>query len=250
MKQPIFLGVNVDHVATVRQARGGLYPDPVHAALQAEIAGADGITMHLREDRRHIQDHDIERFAACTQSKLNLEIAATEEMLAIAKKIKPHDVCIVPEKREELTTEGGLDVIGQQNKLAEYCSELHNDDIFVSLFIDPNEAQIEAAARIGAPVIEIHTGRYAEAKNDTERAAELANIVSASDYAYSLGLLVNAGHGLQFNNIQRIAEIETIHELNVGHSLVARAMYTGLPEAVKEMKRLMVEARYFSSPAL
>jgi len=250
VKQPIFLGVNVDHVATVRQARGGLYPDPVHAALQAEIAGADGITMHLREDRRHIQDHDVERFAACTQSKLNLEIAATDEMMAIAKKIKPHDVCVVPEKREELTTEGGLDVIGQQNKLSDFCGELHEAGIFASLFIDPDEAQIEAAARIGAPVIELHTGRYAEAKNDTERAAELASIVSASDYGYSLGLLVNAGHGLQFNNVQRIAEIETIHELNVGHSLVARAMFTGLPEAVREMKRLMVEARYFSSSSI
>jgi len=250
VKQPIYLGVNVDHVATVRQARGGLYPDPVHAALQAEIAGADGITMHLREDRRHIQDHDIERFAACTQSKLNLEIAATPEMLKIAKKIKPHDVCIVPEKREELTTEGGLDVIGQQNKLGEFCSELHEAGVFVSLFIDPDEAQIETAARIGAPVIELHTGKYADAQNDTERAAELASIVSASDYAYSLGLLVNAGHGLQYNNVQRIAEIETINELNVGHSLVARAIFTGLPEAVREMKRLMVEARYFSSAAL
>lgn len=250
MKQPILLGVNVDHVATVRQARGGLYPDPVHAALQSEFAGADGITMHLREDRRHIQDHDIERFAACTQSKLNLEIAATEEMLAIAKKIKPHDVCIVPEKREELTTEGGLDVIGAQDKLAEFCSELHADGIFVSVFIDPDEAQIETAARIGAPVIELHTGRYAEATNDTERAVELASIVSASDYAYSLGLIVNAGHGLQFNNVQRIAEIETINDLNIGHSLVARAMFTGLPEAVREMKRLMVEARYCSSSTL
>ncbi len=250
MKQPIYLGVNVDHVATVRQARGGLYPDPVHAALQAEIAGADGITMHLREDRRHIQDHDIERYAASTQSKLNLEIAATEQMLNIAKKIKPHDVCVVPEKREELTTEGGLDVVGQQNKLAEFCGELHEAGIFASLFIDPDEAQIEAAARVGAPVIELHTGRYADAKNDTERAAELASIVSASDYAYSLGLLVNAGHGLQFNNVQRIAEIESINELNVGHSLVARAMFTGLPDAVREMKRLMVEARYCSSSSI
>lgn len=244
MKQPIFLGVNVDHVATIRQARGELYPDPVHAALQAEIAGADGITMHLREDRRHIQDHDIERFAACTQSKLNFEMAATPEMLALALKVKPHDVCIVPEKREELTTEGGLDVIGQQDKLAEYCTELHAAGIFVSLFIDPVEAQIEASARIGAPAIELHTGPYAAAQNDTERAAELAGIVSASDYGFSLGLFVNAGHGLQFNNVQRIAEIETINELNIGHSLVARAMFTGLPEAVREMKRLMVEARH------
>lgn len=244
MKQRIFLGVNVDHVATVRQARGGLYPDPVHAALQAEFAGADSITMHLREDRRHIQDHDIERFAACTQSKLNLEIAATDEMIDIAMRIKPHDVCIVPEKREELTTEGGLNVIAQQDKLKDQCQQLHEAGIFVSLFIDPDEAQIEASARIGAPVIELHTGKYAESKNDTQRAAELANIVSASDYAFSLGMWVNAGHGLQFNNVQRIAEIETINELNIGHSLIARAMFTGLPEAVKEMKRLMVEARY------
>lgn len=244
MKQPIFLGVNVDHIATVREARGHLFPDPVHAALQAEIAGADGITMHLREDRRHIQDHDIERFAACTQSKLNLEIAATDEMIDIALRIKPHDVCFVPEKREELTTEGGLDVIANKDKLQDACARLHEAGIAASMFIDPNEAQIEMAARIGAPVIELHTGRYADAKDDTERASELASIVSASDYGYSLGMLVNAGHGLQFNNVQRVAEIETIHELNIGHSLVARAMFTGLPEAVREMKRLMVEARY------
>jgi len=250
VQQPIFLGVNVDHVATVREARGGLYPDPVHAALQSEIAGADSITMHLREDRRHIQDHDIERFTVCAQSRLNLEIAATDEMLGIATRTKPHDVCIVPEKREELTTEGGLDVIGAQKKLEEFCRELHSAGITASLFIDPNEAQIEAAARTGAPVVELHTGRFADAKNDTERAAELASIISASDYAFSLGLLVNAGHGLQFNNVQRIAAIETIHELNIGHSLVARAMYTGLPEAVREMKRLMVEARYCSSPSI
>lgn len=244
MKQRIYLGVNVDHVATVRQARGGLYPDPVHAALQAEFAGADGITMHLREDRRHIQDHDIERFAACTQSKLNLEIAATDAMIDIAIRIKPHDVCIVPEKREELTTEGGLDVIAHQDKLKEQCQRLAEAGIAVSLFIDPDEAQIEAAARIGAPVVELHTGKYADSSNDTVRAAELASIVSASDYAFSLGMWVNAGHGLQYNNVQRIAEIETLNELNIGHSLIARAMFTGLPEAVREMKRLMVEARY------
>ncbi len=243
MKQPIFLGVNVDHVATVRQARGGIFPDPVHAALQAEIAGADGITMHLREDRRHIQDHDIERFAVCTQSKLNLEMAATEEMINMALRIKPHDVCIVPESREELTTEGGLDVIANQSRLKDLCSAMHDAGIFTSLFIDPDEAQIETSARIGAPVIELHTGAYAESTNDTDRLAELAKLQSAADFAYSMGLLVNAGHGLQFNNVQRIAEIETINELNIGHSLIARAMYTGLPEAVKEMKRLMVEAR-------
>ncbi len=243
MKQPIYLGVNVDHVATIRQARGGIYPDPVHAALQAEIAGADGITMHLREDRRHIQDHDIERFAVCTQTKLNLEIAATEEMIDLALRIKPHDVCIVPEKREELTTEGGLDVLANQDSLKDLCSAMAEADVHTSLFIDPDEAQIEASARIGAPVIELHTGGFAEAQNDTTRAAELARLMSACDFAYSLGLLVNAGHGLQFNNVQRIAEIETINELNIGHSLVARAMFTGLPAAVTEMKRLMVEAR-------
>lgn len=244
MKQPVYLGVNVDHVATIREARGGIYPDPVHAALQAEIAGADGITMHLREDRRHIQDHDIERFAACTQTKLNFEMAATDEMISLALQVQPHDVCVVPESREELTTEGGLDVISHQNKLGECCKTLHDAGIFTSLFIDPDEAQIETAARIGAPVIELHTGRYADAKNDTERAAELASIVSAADYAFSLGLIVNAGHGLHFHNVQAIAEIESINELNIGHSLIARAMFSGLPAAVTEMKRLMVEARY------
>jgi len=244
VKQPVYLGVNVDHVATIREARGGIYPDPVHAALQAEIAGADGITMHLREDRRHIQDHDIERFAACTQTKLNFEMAATDEMISLALQVQPHDVCVVPESREELTTEGGLDVISHQNKLGECCKTLHDAGIFTSLFIDPDEAQIETAARIGAPVIELHTGRYADAKNDTERAAELASIVSAADYAFSLGLIVNAGHGLHFHNVQAIAEIESINELNIGHSLIARAMFSGLPAAVTEMKRLMVEARY------
>jgi len=247
MKQPIYLGVNVDHVATIRQARGGIYPDPVHAALQAEIAGADGITMHLREDRRHIQDHDIERFAVCTQTKLNLEIAATEEMIDLALRIKPHDVCIVPEKREELTTEGGLDVIGNKDKLIDFCAAFNEAKINTSLFIDPNDAQIECAARVGAPVIEIHTGKYADAKTDHERDTELQSIIAAADYAYSLGLWVNAGHGLHMHNVQKVAAIETLHELNIGHSLVAQSVYCGLPEAIREMKRLMVEARYRNS---
>ncbi len=247
MKQPIYLGVNVDHVATLRQARGGTYPDPVHAALQAELAGADGITMHLREDRRHIQDHDIERFAALTQTKLNFEMAATDEMLKLALKVSPRDVCIVPESREELTTEGGLDVLGNKDKLIDTCAAFTEAKINTSLFIDPDDAQIECAARVGAPVIEIHTGKYADAKTDHERDTELQNIVAAADYAYSLGLWVNAGHGLHFHNVQKIAAIETLHELNIGHSLVAHSVYVGLPEAVREMKRLMVEARYRGS---
>jgi len=244
VKQPIFLGVNVDHVATVREARGSGYPDPVHAALQAELAGADGITMHLREDRRHIQDHDIERFAGSAQTKLNLEMAATDEMREIALRVKPKDVCLVPEKREELTTEGGLQVVANQVFLTEYVASLQQAGIQTSLFIDPEESQIEAAARVGAPVIELHTGRYAQAQGPAESTAELARIMSCCDYAFSLGLIVNAGHGLHYDNVQAIAEIETINELNIGHSLVARALYWGLPTAISKMKRLMVEARH------
>ena len=244
MKQPIYLGVNVDHVATVREARGCGYPDPVHAALQAELAGADGITMHLREDRRHVQDHDIERFAASTQTKLNLEIAATDEMRKIAMAVKPKDVCLVPEKREELTTEGGLDVVSQQDFLSDYVASLQEAGIQTSLFIDPVEAQIEATARVGAPIVELHTGSYAETDTPAARTTELSRIISACDYAFSLGLIVNAGHGLHYDNVQAIAEIETINELNIGHSLVARALYWGLPTAVSKMKRLMVEARH------
>ena len=244
MKQPIYLGVNVDHVATVREARGCGYPDPVHAALQAELAGADGITMHLREDRRHVQDHDIERFAASTQTKLNLEIAATDEMRKIALAVKPKDVCLVPEKREELTTEGGLDVVSQQGFLSDYVASLQEAGIQTSLFIDPVEAQIEATARVGAPIVELHTGSYAETDTPATRTTELSRIISACDYAFSLGLIVNAGHGLHYDNVQAIAEIETINELNIGHSLVARALYWGLPTAVSKMKRLMVEARH------
>jgi len=241
---PIYLGVNIDHVATVRQARGTRYPDPVHAALQAEQGGADGITMHLREDRRHIQDHDIELFAELTQSKLNFEMAATAGMQALALKLKPRDVCLVPENREELTTEGGLDVLGDQNRLTEYCAALAESAIQVSLFVDPEKAQIEASKRIGAPVIEIHTGAYATATSDAEQGRELARIEQAADFAAKLGLIVNAGHGLHYRNVQAIARIDVMHELNIGHSIVAQALFSGLATAVTDMKALMNQARY------
>ncbi len=243
MSKPILLGVNVDHVATIRQARGASYPDPVHAALQAELAGADGITMHLREDRRHIQDEDVIRFAACTQTKLNFEMAATAEMVALAHKINPLDVCIVPEKREELTTEGGLDVAGNANVITPICNDLADADIRVSLFIDPDIKQIDATARAGAPFIELHTGSYAEAKTAAAQQSELNKLIEASAYAASLGLIVNAGHGLTRYNVAPIAAIEQVHELNIGHSLIADAMFMGLPEAVRQMRQLMREAR-------
>ncbi len=243
MPNPILLGVNVDHVATVRQARGASYPDPVHAALQAELAGADGITMHLREDRRHIQDEDVIRFAACTQTKLNFEMAATAEMVALAHRIKPLDVCIVPEKREELTTEGGLNVAGSINSLTPICHEFADNNIRVSLFIDPDKSQIDASAAAGAPYIELHTGSYAEAVSPAAQQQELKKIAEAAQYAVSVGLIVNAGHGLTRYNVAPIAAINEIHELNIGHSLIADAMFTGLPEAVKNMRKLMIEAR-------
>ncbi len=245
--KPILLGVNVDHVATIRQARGVSYPDPVHAALQAELAGADGITMHLREDRRHIQDADVERFAACTQTKLNFEMAATSEMRAIALRIRPLDVCIVPEKREELTTEGGLDVASNSNAITELCHELADEQIRVSLFIDPNAEQIDACAKAGAPYIELHTGSYAEARLPAEQAVELQKITEAARYAASLGIIVNAGHGLTRYNVAPIAAIPEVHELNIGHSLIADAMYCGLPEAIRQLRKIMIEARYAGS---
>ncbi len=247
MPNPILLGVNVDHVATVRQARGVSYPDPVHAALQAEMAGADGITMHLREDRRHIQDDDVERFAACTQTKLNFEMAATEEMLAIALRIKPLDVCVVPEKREELTTEGGLNVANNLNALTELCGEFNSNNIRTSLFIDPDRAQIDATAKAGAPFIELHTGAYAEAKTPAEQQHELNKLQDASRYAASIGLVVNAGHGLTRFNVAPIAAIPEVHELNIGHSLIADALFMGLQPAVKQLRQLMLEARQHSS---
>lgn len=246
MKQPIYLGVNVDHVAAVRQARGLTYPDPVHAALQAELAGADSITMHLRADRRHIQTHDVERFAASGQTKLNIEMAATQEMLEIALRIKPHTVCIVPENRQEINTIHGVDVTVEKDALSDFIDALQAAGIQSSIFIDPNESQVEAAARIGAPCVQLHTGYYSDAQSHIDLSTELSRIVSSSEYAFSLGLMVNAGHGLHYDNVQSIAEIETINELRVGHSLITRALYWGLPTATSKMKRLMVEARHRS----
>ena len=237
--QPILLGVNVDHVGTARQARGIRYPDPVYAAVLAEEAGAEGITMHLREDRRHIIDRDIAVAMEMLQTRLNLEIAVTEEMLSIAEKYKPAHSCFVPEKREELTTEGGLDVAGQRSKIKDACQRLAAHHIEVSLFIDPDEAQIDAAIACGAPAIELHTGHYAETNSESS----LLRIREAAEYAHKAGLIVNAGHGLHYHNVQAIAKITCLNELNIGHSIVARAIMVGFKEAVAEMKRLMVEAR-------
>lgn len=241
--KPIFLGLNIDHVATLRQARGTRYPDPIKAALDAEMAGADSITLHLREDRRHIQNVDVERISAMRQTKVNLEMAATQEMVDIACLTEPEDVCLVPEKREELTTEGGLDVVSQQTWLTQVCKVLAEKNIRVSLFIDAEKEQIDAAKAVGAPVIEIHTGTYAELTNSIEITAEIARIRQAAEYAESIGLIVNAGHGLHYHNVQAIAAIPQIEELNIGHAIIAQAVFSGLPNAVAEMKRLMVEAR-------
>ena len=243
MGKRIFLGVNVDHVATLRQARGTRYPDPVYAAQVAEQAGADGITMHLREDRRHIQDRDIFQFSEVTQTKLNLEMAITPEMLEIAKRVQPEDCCLVPEKREELTTEGGLDVAGNEAAVAAACEALAANGIRVSLFIDPDERQLDAARRCGAPVVEIHTGNYADAESALERERQLQRVATAVGCAEQLGFIVNAGHGLNYQNVSEVAALAAIHELNIGHGLVAYALWTGLPHAVREMKRLMSAAR-------
>lgn len=244
MKQPIYLSVNVNHVATVRETRHSTWPDPVHAALQAELSGADSITMQLREDRRHIQTHDVERFAQSGQTRLNLQIAPTDAMREVALNVQPRDVTLVPENREELSTDGGLDIIGNLSAMTEYLASLQQAGIQTTLFINPEEAQIEAAARAGALRIELHTGRYSMASSSAESSAELARIISCCDYAFSLGMVVNAGHGLHFDNVQAIAEIEAISELTIGHSLIARALYWGLPTAVSKMKRLMVDARH------
>lgn len=241
--KPIYLGVNIDHVATVRQARGSQYPEPVHAALLAEQAGADGITVHLREDRRHIQDRDVFLLKDTIQTRLNFEMGVTAEMLAIARQLKPAFCCLVPEKRQELTTEGGLDVAGQFERINSACQQLAEDGILVSLFIDADERQIAAAARTGAPYIEIHTGAYADAATPALQQAELARIAQAAAYAESLGIIVNAGHGLHFHNVQPIAAIPQMYELNIGHALIARAIFSGLGPAVSEMKQLMVAAR-------
>lgn len=242
-KNLILLGVNVDHVATVRQARGIAYPDPVAVALQAEQAGADGITVHLREDRRHIQPRDVEILQKTLQTRMNLEMAATDEMIAYAKKIHPAHCCLVPEKREELTTEGGLDVIGQEKRIREACKQLHAEGIEVSLFIAPDFAQIDAAVRCGAPVIEIHTGHFASAEDEIERDKELQQIIAAVKYAAKAGLIVNAGHGLNYNNVQAIAAIPEINELNIGHSIIAQAILVGIQPAVQQIKQLMLQAR-------
>lgn len=236
------LGVNIDHVATLRQVRGTNYPDPVRAALLAEAAGADLITLHLREDRRHIQDHDVETLRSLLVTRMNLESAVTEEMLAFALRIQPHDVCLVPEKREELTTEGGLDVVRGFDRVKEATRRLSEAGIHVSLFIDPDFEQLDAAQAMGAPIVELHTGRYAEAVG-AEMTAELDRIRAAAAHGVKLGLRVNAGHGLHFGNVQPVAAIHDIRELNIGHAIVAEAVFMGWQPAIREMKRLMLEAR-------
>jgi len=239
----VLLGVNVDHIATLRQARGTTYPDPAHAASVAEHAGADGITIHLREDRRHIQDRDVAVMKQTIQTRMNLEIAVTEEMIAIAIETKPEYVCLVPEKREELTTEGGLDVFGNQEKIADAVKRLTEAGIKVSLFVDADEKQLKACSYVGAPYIEIHTGAYADAENDQEQLAELNRIRDGVAFASELDLIVNAGHGLNYHNVKPIAAIKEIYELNIGHAIIARAAIDGLEKAVRDMKRLMIEAR-------
>lgn len=240
---PILLGVNIDHVATLRQSRGTIYPEPVQAALVSEQAGADAITLHLREDRRHIQERDVEIFKEILNTRMNLEMAVTDEMLSYAEKIKPEDCCLVPEKREELTTEGGLDVSGQMLRMKEACSRLADREIRVSLFIDADKQQIEASAECGAPVIEIHTGHFADAKTIHEKEKEYQRIIEAVEFADSLGLHVNAGHGLHYHNVKDIAVIPLIQELNIGHAIIARSIFTGLDMAVREMKSLMESVR-------
>lgn len=237
-----YLGVNVDHVATLREARGTNYPDPVEAALMAEVAGADSITVHLREDRRHIQDHDLGRLAERMQTHINLEMAVTAEMIEIASGLAPSDCCLVPEKREELTTEGGLDVVSQLDKVRAACESLSECGIRVSLFIDPDLVQLDAAKLVGAPVVELHTGTYADTEGG-EQKAELRRVVEAAMYASDIGLTVHAGHGLHYDNVMSVAAIPEIVELNIGHAIVARAVFDGFHTAVSDMKRLMCDAR-------
>jgi len=239
----ISLGVNIDHVATLRQARGTRYPSPVQAALLAETAGADSITLHLREDRRHIQDADVTVLRGVLTTRMNLESAVTPEMLAIALEIRPHDVCLVPERREELTTEGGLDVRGNFGRVKEACGKLAAARIRVSLFVAADREQIDAAHEAGAAAVEIHTGSYAEGQDESAQRAELERIRIAARHAASLGLKVNAGHGLHYHNVRPIAAIAEIGELNIGHAIVAHALFVGWSEAVREMKRLMLQAR-------
>ena len=239
----MLLGINIDHVATLRNARGASYPSPLEAALVAETNGADAITLHLREDRRHIKDADVFAIRQAIKTRMNLEMAMTEEMLANALQVMPEDVCIVPEKRTEVTTEGGLDVAGQPEKVRDYVAKLHAAGIRVSLFIDTERAQIQAAYDCGARVIELHTGAYADAPTPAARAAELAKIREAAAFADGLGITVNAGHGLTVQNVGAIAQIEQIVELNIGHSIIAQAIFLGLPDAIRQMKEAMFRAR-------
>jgi pyridoxine 5-phosphate synthase len=238
----IALGVNIDHVATVRQARRARYPDPVYAALMAEEAGADSITLHLREDRRHIQDRDVTALRGLLQTRMNLEMAVTEEMVRIAQRVLPQDCCLVPESRQEVTTEGGLNVVEQGARIADAVTALGGSGIRVSLFIDPDPAQIEAAQRAGAPVIELHTGTYSQSTG-AARAREFERLCAAAKFAERLGLVVNAGHGLNYHNVEPIAAIPEIVELNIGHAIVARSITDGLAKAVRDMKELLRAAR-------
>jgi len=242
MTAGIDLGINIDHVATLRQVRRGRYPDPVHAALAAETAGADNITLHLREDRRHIQDRDVRTLRTLLQTRMNLEMAVTDEMLAIAAEVRPADCCLVPERRTELTTEGGLDVAAQLERVHQATTRLRQAGVRVALFIDPDRPQIEAAAQTGAPVVELHTGAYAEAAG-AAAATELERLRSAARLAAGLGLEVHAGHGLNYRNVRPVAAMREIVELNIGHAIIAHALFVGLHAAVREMKALMREAR-------
>lgn len=239
----LLLGVNIDHVATLRQARGTRYPDPVQAAIEAEQAGADAVTLHLREDRRHIQERDVLLLKDVLQTRMNLEMAVTEAMLAFAERVRPEEICLVPERREELTTEGGLDVVGQEARVRAACERLAAAGCRVSLFIDADPRQVDAALRCGAPVIEIHTGHFADVADAKTRRAELENIAAAARHGEAAGLYVNAGHGLHYHNVAEVAAIPELRELNIGHAIVARALFTGLQEAVREMKWLMQAAR-------
>lgn len=240
--RPLHLGVNIDHVATLRQVRGTPYPRPAEAAVAAEKAGADSITVHLREDRRHIQDHDLAEIKQVIRTHMNLEVAVTGEMLGIAEKIAPQDCCLVPENRQELTTEGGLDVAGQEDRIRDACTRLAEAGIRVSLFIDPDPGQLDAAVAVGAPVVELHTGCYAEAEGKVQ-AKELQRVAKAARYGDELGLIVNAGHGLHYGNVDAIASIPEIVELNIGHAIIARAVFDGLIRAVTDMKQRMLDAR-------
>jgi pyridoxine 5-phosphate synthase len=240
----ILLGVNIDHVATLRQARGTDYPDPVQAAMDAEKAGADGITIHLREDRRHIQEHDVWRLKDVLKTRMNLEMAVTDVMIDFALNVRPEYACLVPEKRAELTTEGGLDVVGQESKIKDACHRLSDQQIKVSLFIDADSAQIDAALRCGAPFIELHTGHYADAITAEARQIELTKLQQAAVYAQQQGLTVNAGHGLNVDNVAAIAKIPGIYEMNIGHSIIARSIFIGLTAAIVEIKTMMQKAAH------